>query len=130
MIVTITIDIPFNTSCENGKNESRLANFSEKTADADAEVKKPDSVTPTCIIAKKLLEFSKSPAIFFACLCPSFAIFFILLSFKVIIAISDIAKNALTKISKKIIATCMKTFEFDIFGSISQNLHALPSKKF
>ena len=83
---------------ENGKNERNSATLLANMVEAEAEVKNPDKVTPTWIVARKLLEFFVVLRIFSAPLWPFLAIFLILFSFSVMMAISDIAKKALIKI--------------------------------
>ena len=96
------------------------ASITAKDCAAVAEVKKPAKVTPICIVDRNELELSVSFFICFAFLLPDSAIFSILLSFNEITAISDIAKNALTKIN----ANRITIFRIILPGSVSieQNL--------
>ncbi len=79
---------------------SDFVSISANDVAADADVRNPARVTPIWIVDRKLLEFAVSFITCFAFLCPSSAIFSILLSLSEIIAISLIAKNALTRTRK------------------------------
>ena len=72
-----------------------------KAVDAEADDKKPASVTPICIVDKKRVELLVSFNTIFAFLWPSSAIFSIFASLREIIAISLIAKNAFIRIRAK-----------------------------
>ena len=109
--MTRTVDTPKRISCEMGMNDSASASFPANVCEAAAEVKKPANVTPTWMVAKKRLESLVSLRTRLARLSPSSAILRTLLSFRVMTAISDAAKNALTKI--KIISRIMENTEKD-----------------
>ena len=95
------------------------ANSDAKASAAKALDKNPAKVIPICIVDKNLLGDFNIFAIFFAFLFPSFAIKFILASFKDINAISVAAKYAF--ISIKIIKTIICIFFSYVIFFISIN---------
>ena len=98
-MVMMTVDTPTTVERGKGRNVSWSASRFAKLWEAEAEVRKPDRVTPIWMVERKRLEFSVSFTSFWAFLLPSSAIFFSLPSFKVMTAISEAAKKPLTRMS-------------------------------
>ena len=88
---------------------------------AVAEVRKPARVTPIWIVARKLELSSVSFRTILAFLCPSSAIFRILLSFREMMAISDAAKKALTRIRTNIRTICQTKLPGSGSGSMKKS---------
>ena len=99
-MVMMTVETPITVERLKGKNVSASASISAKLCEAEAEARNPESVTPIWMVERNRLEFFVSFKTFAARLSPSSAIFRILLSLSVIMAISEEAKKALRKMSR------------------------------
>ena len=96
--VLTPVTVPRYGCMDGARPTNQFASGSARDWAAVAEVRNPARVTPIWMVARKFEESAVSFSTCRAFLCPSSAIFRILLSLRVIMAISEAAKKALHRI--------------------------------